>query len=55
MTKIFVGMMRSPWEQYANPGGYILCTCGSMLTHQQAGREHWQLGHFDTPVYKEAE
>jgi len=50
--KIYVGMFRPPWENVSTGGGYIMCTCGSILQTVQSTREHWQMGHFDTPVYK---
>lgn len=48
--RIFKGMFRPEWK---TPQGYILCTCGTMLQNQQITREHWQMGHFDTPVYED--
>ena len=50
--KIFIGMHRPTWEQISSGGGYIQCSCGVVLQTVGATREHWQLGHFDTPVYK---
>lgn len=50
--KIFVGMFRPPWEKISTGGGYIQCSCGQILQTQEATREHWQLGHFDSPIYK---
>jgi hypothetical protein len=47
------------------PGLFMRCYCGENLfvtANERTGvliftqiREHWQLGHFDTPVYKEVE
>jgi hypothetical protein len=48
------GMFRPLWEDFYKSvgGGYVPCSCGAILQTQQAVREHWQLGHFDTPVYE---
>lgn len=73
--KIFVGMMRPPWEEALSaitkdkmgcPGCSERLMCPYSIygaEGKQVGydkltakiREHWQLGHFDTPVYKEVE
>lgn len=50
----FAGMHRPPLETYAT-GGYIMCSCGMVLQTLAQGREHWQLGHFDYPLYYEEE
>ena len=42
-----VRMVRPAWESCANPGGYVMCTCGQVLQCRETMREHWQLGHFD--------
>lgn len=41
-------MYRPKWEDI-KINGYIQCTCGQILQTQEAVREHWQEGHFDTP------
>lgn len=48
-------MYRQNWQEFWNmmSGGWVACNCGVTLQTQQGVREHWQLGHFDTPVYKE--
>ena len=40
-------MLRPAWEQVACAFGYVQCTCGTVLQHREALREHWQMGHFD--------
>ena len=51
MEKVFKGMFRPDWDAfYSKVRGYIDCNCGSILQTRQMTREHWQLGHFDTPV-----
>lgn len=41
--------IRPEWNEfYSKVIGYIECNCGSILQTQQATREHYQLGHFDT-------
>ena len=49
----FVGMHRPPWDEVAGWRGYVSCSCGSMLTTVPQTREHWQLGHFDRPLYRD--
>ena len=52
--KIILGMFRPDWwEFYANIRANVLCSCGLTLSCQSHVRDHWQQGHFDTPVYKE--
>ncbi len=62
MKKIFKGMFRPLWEDIeprmpmvydGEIMGHRLCSCGRILTTREAVREHWQFGHFDTPVYKD--
>lgn len=50
--KILKGMFRPAWDKVSNPVGYVLCACGQTLQNQEAIRQHWQDGHYDTPVYK---
>jgi hypothetical protein len=58
--EIFIGMFRPRWEdvvQWPNTHkgevmGHIQCSCGHVLQSVEGTREHWQMGHFDTPVYK---
>jgi len=54
MAKIFVGMFRPRWEDITNMKGYIQCSCGLTIQLMPTLREHWQLGHFDTPVYEDS-
>lgn len=53
--RIFVGMDREPWEEFQRKhfGGYVGCSCGSILQTCEQVREHWQSGHFDEPRYRE--
>jgi len=52
--KITVGTFRPEWTGfYSKVKGYLICNCGSTLQTQQAVRQHWQDGHFDTPVYND--
>ena len=48
----YVGMFRPRWEDIKRSGGYMVCPCGNILQTIQVIMEHWQLGHFDEPVYK---
>ncbi len=56
-NKICIGMHRPLWEDLLLTIGsvqgvsIISCSCGSSLESFQSLREHWQMGHFDTPVY----
>jgi len=45
------GVSRRPYSEYANTGGYIMCSCGSILQTVQQGHEHWLAGHFDFTLY----
>jgi len=45
-------MFRPRWEDI-KLRGYIQCSCGVVLQTQEAVREHWQRGHFDTPLYED--
>lgn len=49
--QIYKGMFRKPWEEI--PRTSLECACGQILLNQEATRQHWQDGHFDTPVYAE--
>lgn len=50
--KIMIGTNRPLFEEFMkNVNGFILCSCGSTLQTRQSSFEHWQLGHFDYPVY----
>lgn len=52
IEKIRLGSNRPFFHDFMqNVNGYILCPCGSMLQTRQSSFEHWQLGHFDIPVY----
>ena len=33
----------------------LQCSCGVVLQNVLDVRKHWQMGHFDTPVYEEKE
>jgi len=46
-----IGMFRPLWEDI-KLGGYVQCSCEQVLQTVEQSREHWQLGHFDTPIYK---
>jgi hypothetical protein len=50
--KICIGMFRPEWSAIAVGKGLIMCNCRQVLHTVEATREHWQMGHFDTPVYK---
>ncbi len=47
--RVFAGMHRPPLIQ---PQGYVCCSCGSILQTQQMLMDHWQMGHFDSPLYR---
>ena len=52
--KIVIGMNRPLWSEFKSQisgYGYVGCACGDMLSTVQGIHEHWQQGHFDTPVY----
>lgn len=50
--KIILGTNRPLFEEIMkNVTGYIACSCGSVLQTRQSSFEHWQLGHWDYPVY----
>jgi hypothetical protein len=51
--KIVIGMFRPLWEDVANVDGFTECSCGHILQTLEALRDHWQLGHFDTPIYED--
>lgn len=40
-------MRRYPFENIKSGGGYVQCTCGSVLQSVAACRDHWERGHFD--------
>jgi len=46
----FIGMFRRPFS-LPQVAGYICCSCGQILQSFEAGREHWQMGHWDIPQY----
>lgn len=68
MKKIYRGMFRPRWEDLFNeivtafkkhnqdPPESALhrCQCGMMIP-LHCLRDHWQQGHFDTPVYQDIE
>jgi len=55
-NKVYVGMFRKDWDHYAGvKTEVIICNCGEPLLGLSATREHWQMGHLDTPVYITAE
>ncbi len=67
--RVFVGMMRPTFEEALTKVAGFTCNCGAGLVFSYSYsldnerndraldrakvREHWQLGHFDWPVYKE--
>jgi len=51
--KILKGMFRPAWDKVSNPIGYVICACGQTLQNQETIRQHWQDGHYDTPVYED--
>jgi hypothetical protein len=55
IKKIFKGNMRPTFEdatRFAKEHlANILCSCGQMLYSNVDTYQHWQMGHFDTPVY----
>jgi hypothetical protein len=53
--RIFLGMDRPNLSTITNCNAYIMCSCGQILQHVAAGQQHWQMGHFDKPVYKYVE
>lgn len=62
--RILVGMMRPPAPpdtRYVDSAGQVkfadilLCACGAHLWTREGVREHWQMGHMDTPVYKDVD
>jgi len=48
--KILLGMMRPSWPP-CNVTGYVYCVCGHILQTVDSCYAHWQMGHFDEPVY----
>jgi hypothetical protein len=53
--QVCVGMFRPRWDSMPVGKGYVQCACGTMIQTQVGLRDHWQLGHFDTPVYQDAD
>lgn len=53
--KIFMGMMREPWDDFIKKytGAICRCSCGCDLHHREAIRCHWQAGHFDYAQYRD--
>lgn len=61
---VSVGMFRIPWQRLVeewdrrstevNPFDdfHTTCSCGELLHNLRMQREHWQLGHYDEPVYE---
>lgn len=56
MKKIFLGMHRPDWSTYAAKaaGAYVSCSCGQILQTADQVRAHWQLGHGDEVVSRDA-
>ena len=48
----FIGMHR-PQPPFGV--GYVKCSCGSILSVVPAVHSHWQMGHFDQPLYEESD
>lgn len=49
VKKILIGQFR---PSLIDPTGIVVCPCGSFLEYREALLNHWQSGHFDTPVFK---
>lgn len=59
--KIVIAMSRPPFPpdtKYTDPetgeikyGAVLICPCGHHLWYRETVFQHWQMGHFDTPVY----
>lgn len=53
--EVFVGWfkpdIRGLYEQLSKEGK-LMCPCGRAVNSNRYVFEHWQLGHFDTPVTK---
>ncbi len=47
--RVFIGMHRPP---RIKPNGYIACSCGTILQTMQQTEDHYQMGHFDFPLYR---
>ena len=47
----FIGTFRNPNYSDYQGKGYIACPCGSVLQTFEQSFSHWQLGHFDQPMY----
>ena len=50
--RILLGMHRPDFNEFMKDiRGNIQCICGSLLSFRQGTFDHWQMGHFDYPVY----
>jgi hypothetical protein len=56
---VFIGMHRQPFQEImgavSNAGAFLYCQCGQILQCQDAVLEHWQMGHMDRPLYRDAD
>jgi hypothetical protein len=50
----YVGTFRPATPPFTTTA-VVLCSCGHSLWTVEAVREHWQMGHFDTPQYRTTE
>lgn len=50
--RVFIGTHRPLFDP---PRGYVRCSCGATLQTVDGVRDHWQLGHFDRPMYRDPE
>lgn len=53
---IFIGTHRPPEPPYPPTGvAVLMCACGQHIWTREGVFAHWQMGHFDTPVYRTVE
>ncbi len=48
----WIGTFRPPRFR---PQGYVFCTCNVTLQTTQQMEDHYQMGHFDSPLYEDDE
>lgn len=53
--RVFAGTHRPPWPIEELGHGYINCSCGAMIQTREGVRVHYDLGHFDRPLYEARE
>jgi hypothetical protein len=55
IKKILKGVTRPDFEQVTKSArehcASIMCNCGQLLHSNTDAYHHWQMGHFDIPVY----